>query len=168
MPSIFSQEARAQVPPFHACDRRTQQSGSRNTSWAYRQTIPPNHGGISRRHGVSSSRQEKGSRRQLLKEDHTGKTGAGETLSAGSDLTKKQVGQVLDILGAVIGKQLGKKGSGIFILPGLLKIARVSKPARKAGKKPNPFKPGEMMVVKARAAHNIVKVRPLKRLKDMV
>jgi nucleoid DNA-binding protein len=91
-----------------------------------------------------------------------------EALSAGSDLTKKQVGQVLDILGEVIGKQLGKKGSGIFILPGLLKIARVSKPARKAGKKPNPFKPGEMMEVKARAAHNVVKVRPLKKLKDMV
>jgi nucleoid DNA-binding protein len=91
-----------------------------------------------------------------------------EALSAGSDLTKKQVGQVLDVLGEVIGTQLAKKGSGIFILPGLLKIARVTKPARKAGKKPNPFKPGEMMEVKARAAYNVVKVRPLKKLKEMV
>jgi nucleoid DNA-binding protein len=91
-----------------------------------------------------------------------------EALSTGSDLTKKQAGQVLDVLGNVIGTQLSKKGSGIFILPGLLKITRVSKPARKAGKKPNPFKPGEMMEVKARAAHNVVKVRPLKKLKDMV
>ena len=85
-----------------------------------------------------------------------------------SDLTKKQVGQVLDVLSEVIGTQLGKKGSGTFVLPGLLKITRVSKPARKAGKKPNPFKPGEMMDVKARAAHNVVKVRPLKKLKEMV
>jgi nucleoid DNA-binding protein len=91
-----------------------------------------------------------------------------EALSTGSELTKKQVGQVLDVLGEVIGTQLAKKGSGIFILPGLLKITRVSKPARKAGKKPNPFKPGEMMEVKARAAHNVVKVRPLKKLKEMV
>jgi nucleoid DNA-binding protein len=91
-----------------------------------------------------------------------------EALSTGSELTKKQVGQVLDILGEVIGKQLAKKGSGIFILPGFLKITRVSKPARKAGKKPNPFKPGEMMEVKARPAHNVVKVRPLKKLKEMV
>jgi nucleoid DNA-binding protein len=91
-----------------------------------------------------------------------------ESLATGSDLTKKQVGQVIDVLGEVIGTQLGKKGSGTFILPGLLKITRVSKPARKAGKKPNPFKPGEMMVVKARAAHSVVKVRPLKKLKDMV
>jgi nucleoid DNA-binding protein len=91
-----------------------------------------------------------------------------EALSTGSDLTKKQAGQVLDVLGEVIGTQLGKKGSGIFILPGLLKITRVTRPARKAGKKPNPFKPGEMMDVKARAAHNVVKVRPLKKLKEMV
>ena len=91
-----------------------------------------------------------------------------EALSAGSDLTKKQVGQVLDVLDEVIETQLGKKGSGIFILPGLMKITRVTKPARKAGKKPNPFKPGEMMEVKARPAHNVVKVRPLKKLKEMV
>lgn len=91
-----------------------------------------------------------------------------EALSTGSELTKKQVAQVIDVLGEVIATQLGKKGSGTFILPGLLKITRVSKPARKAGKKPNPFKPGEMMEVKARAAHNVVKVRPLKKLKEMV
>ena len=91
-----------------------------------------------------------------------------EALSTGSNLPKKQVGQVLDLLGEVIGKELGKKGSGMFILPGLLKITRVTKPARKAGKKPKPFKPGEMMVVKARAAHNVVKVRALKKLKEMV
>ena len=91
-----------------------------------------------------------------------------DALATGSDLTKKQAGQVLDVLGEVIGEQLAKKGSGIFILPGLLKIARVTKPARKAGKKPNPFKPGEMMEVKARAAYNVVKVRPLKKLKEMV
>jgi hypothetical protein len=78
------------------------------------------------------------------------------------------LGRFLDVLGDVIGTELDKKGSGIFILPGLLKVSRVSKPARKAGKKPNPFKPGEMMVVKARAAHNVVKVRPLKKLKEMV
>ena len=65
-----------------------------------------------------------------------------EALSTGSELTKKQVGQVLDVLGGVIGKELAKKGSGIFILPGLLKISRVSKPAGKAGKKPEPVQAG--------------------------
>ncbi len=42
-------------------------------------------------------------------------------------------------------------------------------PARKARKGvPNPFRPGEMMDVAARAAFMKVKVRPLKNLKDMV
>lgn len=91
-----------------------------------------------------------------------------ESLATGSDLTKKQVGQVLEVLGEVLATQLGKKGSGVFVLPGLLKVTRVTKPARKAGTKPNPFKPGEMMEVKARPAHNVVKVRPLKKLKEMV
>jgi hypothetical protein len=50
----------------------------------------------------------------------------------------------------------------------LLKITRFSRPARKAGKKPNPFKPGEIMEVKARPAHNVVKVRPMTKLKEMV
>ena len=36
------------------------------------------------------------------------------------------------------------------------------------GMKPNPFKPGEMMEVKAKPARNVVKVRALKPLKEMV
>ena len=73
-----------------------------------------------------------------------------EAVSSGSELSKKEVNQVLEALGGVIASQLSKKGEGVFILPGLLKITRVTKPARKAGMKPNPFKPGEMMEVKAR------------------
>jgi nucleoid DNA-binding protein len=62
-----------------------------------------------------------------------------EALSTGSDLTKKQVGRVLDVLGEVLGKQLSKKGPGVLVLPGLLKITRVSRPARKAGQKPRAY-----------------------------
>ena len=53
-------------------------------------------------------------------------------------------------------------------VPGLLKLKRISRPASKATMKPNPFKPGEMMEVKAKPARNIVKAQPLKSLKDMV
>jgi hypothetical protein len=42
------------------------------------------------------------------------------------------------------------------------------KPATKATQKANPFKPGEMMTVKARPARTVIKVRPLKGLKEMV
>ena len=89
-------------------------------------------------------------------------------LAESTGLTKKDVGAVLDNLGALIEQNLGKKGPGVFNLPGLLKIQVTRKPATKATKRENPFKPGEMMEVKAKPARNVVKVRPLKALKDMV
>jgi len=86
-----------------------------------------------------------------------------------TDLTKKEVAAVLDALSAEIKKSIGPRGAGAFALPGLLKIEKKKVPARPAKKNvPNPFKPGEFMDVKARAAYNKVKVRPLKNLKDMV
>ena len=86
-----------------------------------------------------------------------------------TDLTKKEVAAVLDALSAEIKKSIGPRGAGAFALPGLLKIEKKKVAARPAKKDvPNPFKPGEMMDVKARAAYNKVKVRPLKNLKDMV
>ncbi|MBM4005040.1 MAG: DNA-binding protein [Planctomycetes bacterium] len=87
-------------------------------------------------------------------------------IAAATDLSKKQVASVLDGLNSEIAK-CAKKGI-TFTLPGLAKIVVTRKPATKAGMKPNPFKPGEMMEVKARPARNVVKIRPLKALKDMV
>ena len=68
-----------------------------------------------------------------------------------------------------ISKSLSKKGAGAFTLPGLCKIVVQHKPAQPAKKGvPNPFKPGELMDVAAKPAKNVVKVRALKKLKDMV
>jgi nucleoid DNA-binding protein len=90
-------------------------------------------------------------------------------LAAATDLTKKQIGDVFEALGAEIKKNLGPRGPGSFAIPGLLKIEKKKVPARAAKKGvPNPFKPGELMDTKARPASNKVKVRPLKNLKDMV
>jgi nucleoid DNA-binding protein len=90
-------------------------------------------------------------------------------LSESTGLSKKEVAGVLTELGTLIGKNLAKKGPGVFNLPGLLKVAVIRKPATKAKKGvPNPFKPGELMDVAAKPARNVVKVRPLKGLKDMV
>jgi hypothetical protein len=83
-------------------------------------------------------------------------------------LNRKQVAQVFDELAALVRADLGKKGPGVFTLPGLLKIKRVSKPATKTRTIPNPFKPGEMMTVKGKPARNVVKALALKSLKDMV
>ena len=81
-------------------------------------------------------------------------------LAEGTGLTKKQVVAVLDKIPDLVKQEIGKKGPGMFTLPGLLKIVTVQKPATKKGQKPNPFKPGVMMEVKAKPARRVVKARP--------
>lgn len=88
-------------------------------------------------------------------------------LSESTGLTKREVDTVFASLGQLIDLDIGKKGPGIFNLPGLMKIVRVSKPATKARKGINPFT-GEETTFKAKPARNVVKVRALKALKDMV
>lgn len=83
-----------------------------------------------------------------------------------TDLNKKQVQSVLDELTAIIEGHVKKRGVGEFVLPGLLKITTVKKPATKARKGINPFT-GEETVFKAKPASTAVKVRPLKKLKEM-
>ena len=78
-----------------------------------------------------------------------------------------QVTAVLDALAGEIEKSLGKKGPGVFNLPGLMKIKVVRKPATKARKGINRFT-GEEQIFKAKPARNVVKVLPLKALKEMV
>jgi len=88
-------------------------------------------------------------------------------LAEETELSRKQVASVLEGLGGLISKNIGKKGPGVFVIPGLMKIQVIVKEATKAGMRPNPFKPGEMMKVAAKPARRVVKVRPLKNLKDM-
>ena len=88
-------------------------------------------------------------------------------LAEGSDLTKRQVAALFDGLSGLIKKDLGKRGPGVFTVPGLMKIKVVRKPATKARRGINPFT-GEEMMFKAKPARNVVKVQPLKNLKAMV
>ena len=82
-------------------------------------------------------------------------------------LTRKDVIAVFDAFGVVMQQDLGKKGSGVFMMPGLMKIRVVKKPATKARKGVNPFT-GESMMFKAKPARNMVRIRPLSGLKAMV
>jgi len=82
-------------------------------------------------------------------------------------LTRKQVSAVFDELGTAIKDNVGKKGPGQFVVPGLMKIIVKHKPATKARKGINPFTKQEVMF-KAKPARNVIKVRPLKSLKGMV
>ena len=89
-------------------------------------------------------------------------------IATATELSRKQVSSVIDALTNEIKKSLGKKGTGIFAIPGLVKIERKSVPARPARKGvPNPFKPGELMDIPAKPATTKIKVRALKALKSM-
>jgi nucleoid DNA-binding protein len=88
-------------------------------------------------------------------------------ISEQTELPRKQVAAVFEALSGEIKNALGKKGPGLFVVPGLMKLTLVVKPATKARKGINPFTKEEVMF-KAKPARRVVKVRPLKSLKDMV
>ncbi|MGB2754586.1 MAG: HU family DNA-binding protein [Phycisphaerae bacterium] len=88
-------------------------------------------------------------------------------IAATTQLSRKQVASVFEALAGVIKTAVGKKGPGVFALPGLLKIVVVQKPAVPARMGINPFTKQQQMF-KAKPARKVIKVRPLKALKDMV
>ena len=51
-----------------------------------------------------------------------------QSLAEATGLSRKQIASVFDELTNLIKRDVGKKGPGVFALPGLLKIKRVSKP----------------------------------------
>jgi nucleoid DNA-binding protein len=87
-------------------------------------------------------------------------------LAEATGLSKKEVGTVLEGLSEIIKRHITKKSVGEFTLPGLLKITTVHKKAQKARKGINPFTKEEV-TFKAKPARTVVKVRPLKKLKEM-
>lgn len=103
-----------------------------------------------------SAVQERYSKTQILTE-----------IADATELSKKQVQSVLDELTDIIERHVKKRAVGEFVLPGILKIATVKKPAKKARKGINPFT-GEETMFKAKPASIAVKIRPLKKLKEMV
>lgn len=95
------------------------------------------------------------------------KTQIMSTLAENAGLTKKQVGEVFEEMSSLIQRHIKKGATGQFTLPGLLKIVVNKKPATKARKGINPFT-GEETVFKAKPARKVVKIKALKKLKDMV
>ncbi len=88
-------------------------------------------------------------------------------ISESTGLTKREVSDVFDAMNTIIKKDIGRRGPGVFTVPGLMKIKKVQKPRRAARKGINPFT-GEEMMFKAKPAHSVVKVLALKKLKEMV
>ncbi|MEX2030686.1 MAG: HU family DNA-binding protein [Anaerolineales bacterium] len=84
-----------------------------------------------------------------------------------SGLTGKQAKGALAAIQTVVAHELSSKGPGEVILPGLFKLSVSHKPATRQHEGINPFTK-EPMQYKARPARKVVKVRPLKALKDAV
>lgn len=104
---------------------------------------------------------------KAIKEAYT-KTQLLNAIVEDTGVSKKDVNAVLDSLKNAIHGHIRKTGAGQFTMPGLMKVKTIRKPAQKARKNvPNPFKPGEVMDVAAKPARTVVKVLPLKALKDM-
>ncbi|MEJ2360895.1 MAG: HU family DNA-binding protein [Gammaproteobacteria bacterium] len=89
------------------------------------------------------------------------------TIAEKTGLKKKDVVAVFDELTTIINGHVKRNGAGLFTMPGLMKVKVVRKPATKARKGINPFT-GEPTVFKAKPARNVVKILPLKALKEMV
>lgn len=97
----------------------------------------------------------------------TSKSGTIRAICDATCVDKKDVVAVLDCFAEVIEKHLRPGGPGKYVIPGLMKLNVVKKPARPARKGINPFT-GEEIMLKAKPASRAVKIRALKKLKEMV
>jgi len=88
-------------------------------------------------------------------------------ITQNTQLNKKQVSSVLDELAILIERHIKKRAPGQFTLPGLMKIEVKKKPATKKREGINP-RTGEKMIIKAKPAHRVVRIKPLKKVKDMI
>ena len=82
-----------------------------------------------------------------------------------SQLSRKDVKSVVESI-VEIGHQELKK-NGVFVVPGLVKLLVIKKPATKARKGINPFTK-EPTVFKAKPARKVIKARPVKAAKDAI
>ena len=89
------------------------------------------------------------------------------TIAEQVGINRRDVAGVFHVMGSIIKADLSKSGPGVFKVPGLMRITVQRKPATKARMGVNPFTKEEVMF-KAKPARNVVKVRPLRALKEMV
>ena len=88
-----------------------------------------------------------------------------EALANQSGLDKKQVNAVLNALTEVVYREL--KAQNEVVIPGLVKLTSVTKPAVPEREGINPFTK-EKTMFKAKPERKVIKPRPVKALKDAV
>lgn len=91
-----------------------------------------------------------------------------QALADATQLSKKDVGAVIDQLSELIKAELAKGDKASFTLPGLIKVEKQYVEAKPGQKNvPDPFHPGKFIDRPAKEAHYKIKVKALKGLKDM-
>lgn len=89
------------------------------------------------------------------------------TLAEHAGISRKEVAAVFETMSTMIAADLKKGKAGQFTVPGMMKVTVQRKPATKARRGINPFTK-EPTTFAAKPARNVVKVRPMKGLKDLV
>lgn len=83
-------------------------------------------------------------------------------------LSLRQVRDVFITVGYIAKCHLIKRGSGEFAIPEMaIKVVRKTKPATKARQGRNPIT-GEAITIAAKPKRDVIKVRPLKSLKEVL
>lgn len=93
------------------------------------------------------------------------KGGVIKTITDVTNVSRKDVSAVFECLNQIIERHVKSGGPGKFVMPGLMKIVVIKKPATKAREGINPFT-GEKMMFKAKPARRVIKIRALKSLKE--
>lgn len=88
-------------------------------------------------------------------------------IASATDLDKKSVNRVFEALTDILKKQLTGRNPSDFVIPNLVKLRVVKKPATKERQGTNPFTK-EPMLIAAKPASKKVRATVLKSLKDLV
>lgn len=83
-----------------------------------------------------------------------------------TELSKKQVDAVVNEIVETVKAQLGTKGPGKFVFPGLARMTLTRKDAVKGGVEKINRLTGQTYVTKDKPAKNVVKIRPIKAVQD--
>jgi nucleoid DNA-binding protein len=91
-----------------------------------------------------------------------------KSIAEHSGLTLKQVKTVFVVAGHIAKCHIIKKGSGEFAIPEMaIKVIRKTKPATKQRQGRNPMT-GESITIAAKPKRDVIKVKPLKSLKEAI
>jgi nucleoid DNA-binding protein len=92
------------------------------------------------------------------------KSGLVAHLAEKAEISKKQADAVVALLEKTIIAEV--KGAGKFVLPGVCRVTVTHKPAVAGGEKKINRLTGAEYITKPKPAHNVVKLRAVKALKD--